>query len=179
MPGGVPAGKSGASSERIRPPSPKMLPVYRDKLAVYAGKLAAYAGTNPQFDPSNSQFGGTNSHFDVSNSQFDGTNSHFDGTNSQFTVINSQFYLINSQFMRANSANRREEPKKTQARLHALLPPFAIFAHAKIGCGSAKSNLKTVFSFAFTLTFHYLCTQINHLTNKAITRKLWNIISGK
>ena len=27
----------------------------------------------------------------------------------------------------------------------------------KIGCGSVETNLKTAFSFASTLTFHYLC----------------------
>ena len=89
MPEGVPAGKSGASSEGIHPPFPKMLSVYRDKLAVfpdkltvfpdklavYAGKLAVYAGTNPQFDPSNS-------HFDPSKSQFDPSKCDFDGSNS-------------------------------------------------------------------------------------------------
>ena len=85
MPEGVPAGKSGASSEGIHPPFPKMLSVYRDKLAVfpdkltvfpdklavYAGKLAVYAGTNPQFDPSNSQFDTSKSQFDTSKCDFD------------------------------------------------------------------------------------------------------------
>ena len=43
--------------------------------------------------------------------------------------------------------------------------------------GRTQKNSSTL--ARIVATFRYLCTQINHLTNKAITRKLWNIISGK
>lgn len=55
-------------------------------------------------------------------------------------------------FLKIPDFNKRN--KKFQLAKHL----FSFhYLYIKIGCGSAQSSLKTVFSLASTLAFHYIC----------------------